>query len=370
MAFSNEDGAVFWQFAPELVYAIASFLGGKGLCSLLESLLSCKGKRSHFYSLTHYIMRRCEHDTLHRLSHLPLTPQPALVAFVQDSMIPRSEALKQVMIIHHNQPQNPFITATSTSDALFIRQLSEWCILLEYVLLGFRHASTLSSMNEDPTTTTTKQQQQQGMLWPIGVGVFATSPVCGGNIPLQTKVIVSCPVWDPTAVILCHDVWLYQKSTKPSSLELRQLKVVGAPTHFSWLPSEGDIDGFVPTENIGLLTPYDETNLRTFLATKALTRDDDFLPAMGRPDSCLSILPAGDCPIYGSVIDHMVRSSSSHGWMLDHKGQGCRNLPQMLCFFDCGPKYPESAGQNYSTSLLVDRVFSLMKSLEDSLSIR
>lgn len=133
-------------------------------------------------------------------------------------------------------------------------------------------------------------------MWPVGVGVFASS---AGNFPLQTRVIMHCPVWNPMAVILCHDIWLSNKQIHEG--------LVGAPTHFSWLPSEGDIDGFLSSENIGLLTPFDETNARSFCATQALTRNDTFLHAKGRPNFCLSLLPALDCPFYGSLVEHMVR---------------------------------------------------------------
>lgn len=232
MSSLAEDGAsILWILAPELMYNVVTFLDGKALSSMLEALLSCKQRRYLLHSLMHYIMRRYQDEIVNFLAKQASSPQPELLVFIKESIIPRSAAISFV-------GENPTIHRAINKDASTMRQFSEWCLLMDYILQGLRSRQrTVSS------TLSSSQDCMARMLWPVGVGVFATSPVCGGNIPLQSKVIVTCPVWDPAAVILCHDLWLPQKSTQ----QHQQTSLETAPTHhFSWLPSEGDIDGFVP----------------------------------------------------------------------------------------------------------------------------
>lgn len=317
MAMDNSFGqegmdSCLWRLPLELTYSVVSFLEGKELSSLVEAMHSSKEHRALLRSLASYVMKRMQDEAVEILSNRLATPQPALVAFVNGTLRPKSQELLQ------NQQNNV---------ASFVRNFSEWCLLMDYVLKGTRHGR---------------------LTWPVGVGVFATSPISGGTIPLRTKVVLSVPVWDPNLVTLCHDVWL------PSNPQ----KVVGAPTHFSWLPSEGDIDGFVPDHNIGVLSCFDDNNRRTFRAIKALARDDDFLQATGRPDCCLSILPSFDCPIFGFLLRSMIQSSSRHVWMLREEIRA----NNMLCFFDTHPKYVEQINaQNHP--LFIDRVVDLMKAI-------
>lgn len=361
---------MLWKMPPELVYGVTSFLDGKALSSLMMEtlLMASKPSRSSLHasqppppssaSLTMcYIMRRWQEDTVQLLSSLQF-PQLALIQFVQESLVTRTNAIQATLLSNNNSHQ---IICTDTA-ALLMRQFSEWCLLMDYVLQGPRSSSASSSSSPIQ------------MLWPIGVGVFKMSPVCGGNVPLQTKVVLSCPVWDPAPVRLSRDVWLPHDETTHHFFR----GGVGAPTHFSWLPSEGDIDGFLPDQNIAVLQPFDDTNVRSFQATQALARDDDFLSAMGRPDSCLSILPAVDCPIYGSLLEHMMlRSSSSssrHAWLLDEqRRQHCSDgeepgSPRMLCFFDSQPNYVlegESSHKTESNSdVLIEQIIHLMKTLQ------
>jgi hypothetical protein len=328
------DDCLIWSLAPELLFAVVSNLDGRDLSTVFEALLSSKRHQHLLFSSCSYVMHRWQEETMNLLSIHATNPQPALVSFMRETMRPKSLAMSTASI--------------SSSDSRFnngalLRQFSEWCLLLDYVLLGTR--STLFSSR---------------MVWPVGVGVFAVSPFCGGNRPLQTKVTVHCPLWDPTALIRCHDIWFpADRQTGISSTCISR----GGPSHFAWLPSEGDIDGFVPEENIGILTPFNENNERTFRATQALTRDDDFLPAMGRPDSCLTILPALDCPIYGSLMNSMVRASCRHSWVLEETAtnDGGKRMPTMLCFYDRNPKYPEASEIGNVQEYLVDRIVHLMK---------
>lgn len=272
-------------------------------------------------------MKRWHDEILELLTNKVATPQPALISFVKQQMVPTADSIQ----------------ATPDDNAAIVLHFSEWCVLFDYVMQGPRSASKFSKADR--------------MVWPVGVSVFATRPSCGGNAALQTKVVVHCPVWNPNAIACCHDIWLSQKQSY-KGLE-------GAPTNFSWLPSEGDIDGFLPDDNIGILTPFDEGNSRTFCATQALTRNDDYIKAIGRPDSCLSILPALDCPIYGYLVNQMVRSSSHHAWILEEQARGYGKR-SMLCFFDRNPKFSGALDVNQSRASLVSRIFRLMKAREAS----
>lgn len=318
-----DNPPLVWGLAPELTFSILSFVDGKALSSFIEALLASK-RGSLVGSLVQYVTKRW-HDEIYRLlSNHASSPQPALLSFVKENMTPKADS--------------PLV---ADDYAVMIRNFSEWCILLDYVLQGPRCASSLASPKR--------------MIWLVGVGVFTTTT--RGNVPLRSKVVLHCPVWNPTAVILCNDVWLSSHQSHEG--------LVGAPTNFSWLPSEGDIDGFLADENIGILTPYDDTDVRTFQGTQALTRDDDFLPGMGRPDSCLSILPSVDCPIYGSLVEHMVQSASRNSWMLDEQRlRQMQNHLSMLCFFDSHPKYSGAVDLNGNQPSLENRIIHLMKTCE------
>lgn len=359
---NDGDDGFLWNMPPELVYGVIAFLDGKAVSSLMEALLASRKRRAspHSSPLTVmcYILGRLQDDTIRLLSTISSNSQPALVQFVKEAILPKTNAL-QLM-------SKSATTNTTTMAPIIIREFSENCLLLDYVLQGPRNATSLTP---------------DQMLWPIGVGVFKTSPVCGGHTPLQTKVVLSCPLWNPAAVLAARDVWLPEK-TYPHTRQAASV-VVGAPTHFSWLPSEGDIDGFDPHQNMAVLQPFNETNIRSFQAAQALSRDDDFLSAMGRTDSCLSILPAVDCPIYGSLLDYMIRSSSSSSnrgceWLLDEQIKSLnqtsrhqRQLPRMLCFFDnhqaCfsgGDSLDQANDDDGQSNELVDQIMYLMKTLQ------
>jgi hypothetical protein len=322
------DPCIFWILAPELAFSILAFVDGKALSCFVEALMASKSKRVLLGPLVGYLTKRWHHEIHCLLSGVnrnsmvtiaaPSTSQPALLAFVRETMMPKTE------------------TMLSMQDcSVMIRIFSEWCILLDYVLQGPRSASSADRM-----------------VWPVGVGVFATT---ARYVPLRSKVVLHCPIWKPQVIVLCQDIWLSDS----------QSQKVGAPTHFSWLPSEGDLDGFNPDANIGILTPLDDTNTRTFQGTQALTTNDDFLHGMGRPDSCLSILPSLDCPIYGSFVEQMVRSSCRHSWMLEaQRLNQLQNKPSMLCFYDSHHKYSQAVEFNHNQSSLEHRIFQIMKACQ------
>lgn len=321
-AQSQDGSCLLWNLPPELVFHCTSFLDGKALSSFTtEALMMTASKNSTVANssaslvlLLCYILRRWQDETLRLLVNLQSShyPQPALVKFVQESLVPRtSDIKKSLLLLTSNNSYEinlGYGYSAVTNTAQLVKRCSEWCCLLDYILIGPR-----SSRNHNSTLNVSESGVlPDHMLWPIGVGVFTTS--LGGNIPLQTKVILSSPVWDPIPILLCRNVWLPDEKTRQKNSSNTHAfynhnsgnNSVGAPTNFSWLPSEGDIDGLLPDQNMVVVEPYDATNLRTFQATQALTLNDDFLSAMGRPDSCLSLLPDVDCPIYGSLLEHIM----------------------------------------------------------------
>ena len=314
MGIPDCSEACLWKLPVELVFSVGAFLDGKALSSLVEALYSDKEQRILLGTMTVYIMKRMTTESIALLMD-PRFNQLALARFVQTTLVPKSEEILRTLATNNNSGRD------------FIQKFSEWCLLMDYVLKGTRNNS---------------------LVWPVGAGVFATSPLSGGNMPLKTKVVLSVPVWHPSTVTLCHEVWL------PHTAQT----VIGAPTNFSWLPSEGDIDGFNPQQNIGVLSCFDDSNHRTFQATKALARDDDFLQAMGKPDCCLSILPTLDCPIFGSLLHALIQTSRRNAWMLNE--EYCNK--HMLCFFDSPPESMIDNNQNYTNAVLVERIIQLMKS--------
>jgi len=191
-----------------------------------------------------------------------------------------------------------------TPDASQIMlRFSEWCCTMDYIMLGPR---------------TSKNAASGHMLWPIQIGIFTDNS--RGTIPLQTRVVLSCPVWDPTAVVKSKH-WLPENKNANTTVS----------KSFSWSPEEGDIDGFLPDENLAVIQPLNDTNIRTFNATKALARNRDDFSAMGQYYSYLALLPAVDCPVHGALVNHMIRFSRN-AWLLGDQ-QISDKVPRMLCFF-------------------------------------
>ena len=430
VAHRQDGSCLLWYLPAELVYHCTTYLDGKAMSTLMaEALMMMASKHNtvvHLSSsltlLLGYILRRWQDETLRLLVSLQSSncPQPALLKFVQESLVPRTNDIQNnILLLTSNNSYKISLGCgypAVTSIAQIVKQCSQWCCLLDYILQGPRSSS---SRNNTSTFNNNGFSVDQNMLWPIGVGVFTTS--LGGNIPLQTKVIVSSPVWDPLPIWLCRDVWLPDEETRKKYSSSNHTfynhnsnnSSVRPPTNFSWLPSEGDMDGFLPDQNMVVVEPLDGTNLRTFQATQALTLNDDFVSAMGRPDSCLSLLPDIDCPIYGPILEHIMRRSpygqvplspttsscassinpcrSTWLWEEQHRRRrsGQTNeekhlLPRMLGFFDYSGSQlgflesdnninntnqaPDSRG--YQNEELVDHIMYLMNALERHASHR
>ncbi|CAB9503736.1 expressed unknown protein [Seminavis robusta] len=320
MSMTAVDGCLLSSLAPEIVlFSVVSYLDGKGLGSLCEALLASKNQHAFAATLIRHAMEQRQEAAMD-CAHA--------VGFVHEFMQPRFEACSSS------------ITCAST-----MRHVSEWCLLWDYlcVVLRQRPRGTASV-----SRLFCQETDRMGpLLWPVGVGVFAVNT---GRQPLQTKVIVHSPRWDPVAMEICSDI--FRKNNKPQ--------------YFAWLPSEGDLDGFLPDENIGFIAPFDDNNQRTFCATQALTRNDDFLPAMGRAaSSSLTILPALDCPIYGPLLQHMLTSSATMQFLGNGSSSANRDsnsIPMMMGFFTSDLKTRTAVDRGDVP--LMDRIKRLMEALD------